>query len=607
MTLRRAGRVTGCLAAFVLAIALTVAGSSSAAMRRERSASSGSKVVTATFAQLPGNLMNYIFPFIPGADDTLSNATQFSNAVYPPLYWYGAPGKVGVNQSLSVANLPVITYSGNKTVATVTLKPWKWSNGQPITTRDVSFWYDIMTAEKVKWPFYIKGEFPDNVGKFSVVSPSKFVVTFKGHYGELYTQDELSQLEPIPQKVWDKTSSSGKVGNYDETPAGARAVYQYLNAQSLDLRTYATNPLWQVVDGAWKIQSFTPSTTAVTLVRNRNYSGSATGTVTQLKFLQFTSSESEFADLLSGSIDFGYLPTDDIPQISRLEQEGYEVVGWPAWGFTFAPLNFSSETAGPLFKQLYIRQALQYEINQPLDIKSILDGYGYTTNGPAPAEPASQFVSKQQASQPYPYNPAKAKALLQSHGWRIAPNGADVCVRPGSGTSECGSGIAKGKHLAFKMSYASGIPFIESEVEAFKSDLTGIGVDLSLAGEPFAQDFSQWAACSSASCWQSLYWSSPGWIYNDNVNAPFGDVLFDSTGASNGGQYNSAEADKLLDAVHSGSLPALYAYENYISKDLPVLWFPNTDQEIAVIKKSMTGALPLDPDQNIYPQDWSFR
>ena len=35
----------------------------------------------------------------------------------------------------------------------------------------------------------------------------------------------LSTIPLLPQHAWDKTSVTGKVGNYDQTTAGAKAVY----------------------------------------------------------------------------------------------------------------------------------------------------------------------------------------------------------------------------------------------------------------------------------------------------------------------------------------------------------------------------------------------
>jgi hypothetical protein len=54
----------------------------------------------------------------------------------------------------------------------------------------------------------------------------------------------------------DKTSASGKVGSYDTTTAGAKAVFAFLTAQSKDVSSYGSNPLWKVVDGPWKLVSY---------------------------------------------------------------------------------------------------------------------------------------------------------------------------------------------------------------------------------------------------------------------------------------------------------------------------------------------------------------
>ena len=42
---------------------------------------------------------------------------------------------------------------------------------------------------------------------------------------------------PVLQHAWDKTSATGKVGNYDETTAGAKSVFDFLNSRpSLSVR-----------------------------------------------------------------------------------------------------------------------------------------------------------------------------------------------------------------------------------------------------------------------------------------------------------------------------------------------------------------------------------
>ena len=136
------------------------------------------------------------------------------------------------------------------------------------------FWFNLLKANKTEWAAYSPGQFPDNVTSIKVLNPYELQMNAQQAYAPtFFTGDELSQITPIPQHVWDKTSASGKVGNYDQTTAGAKAVHESsCNAQSKDLKTYATNPLWKTVDGPFKLTGYTLNG-QVTFMPNKNYSG----------------------------------------------------------------------------------------------------------------------------------------------------------------------------------------------------------------------------------------------------------------------------------------------------------------------------------------------
>ena len=40
-------------------------------------------------------------------------------------------------------------------------------------------------------------------------------------------------------------------------------IFNFLTAQAKSLSTYATNPLWQVVDGPYKLTAYNPTTRRV--------------------------------------------------------------------------------------------------------------------------------------------------------------------------------------------------------------------------------------------------------------------------------------------------------------------------------------------------------
>ena len=107
------------------------------------------------------------------------------------------------------------------------------------------------------WIAYVPGLFPDDVASVQTPDPHTIVLNLTQSYNPtFFTDDVLSEIPLLPQHAWDKTSATGKVGNYDETTAGAKAVYAFLQKQGGDMATFATNPLWKVVDGPWKLSAF---------------------------------------------------------------------------------------------------------------------------------------------------------------------------------------------------------------------------------------------------------------------------------------------------------------------------------------------------------------
>jgi peptide/nickel transport system substrate-binding protein len=558
---------------------------------------------TATIAQSPGSDFNYIFPLLNLQNDIGANIETSEYLMWRPLYWFGGPNSVGLNDAESLAQPAQVTKQGSNTLATITLKPYRWSNGTAVTSRDVQFWFNLLKADTGQWWGYVPGQIPDNVLQFKTISSTQFSLLFKGTYSAAWLYNELSQLIPIPQHAWDKESASGKVGNYDMTTAGAKAVDKFMLAQNADLSSYATNPLWQVVDGPWKITSFTASTGDVSYVRNTKYSGPATGSIRVLKVLDFTSDTAEFDSLLSsGGISYGYVPYNDAAEISRVEGDGYAVQPWPAWGITYLSLNYGSPQVGSVFKQLYVRQAMQHLINQGGYISQFLQGYGNPTYGPVPLEPKSNFLTTQQQQNPYPYNPPDALTLLKSHGWKVVPNGVSSCIKPGSGPADCGAGIAAGTKLEFNLVYATGTQAGTEEDAALQSSFEQAGIKVNLSGSSFNNVVGDDIPCSKANCWQMDYYNQ-GWFFDPGVNDPDGTVIFQP---SAGGSYTDSTANSLMNKLASGGLPALDRYENYIAQQLPVLWMPEFDYQISAVNSKLKGVFPQDPDTNVYPENWYY-
>jgi len=585
------------LVAAIGCVVLVVAGGTGAAVR-------GAAKTTAVFAELPGEPTFYIFPLTPMTNYNGQNDGQFQDLMYRPLYWFGAGAKPVLNEPISLAYPPTYTHGGR--VAVVRLKSYRWSDGAPVTSRDVVFWMNLLKVAKNNWAGYVPGEFPDNVVKVTASGPRTVVFTFDRVYNpDWILYNELSQVSPMPQHAWDKTSSSGRVGNYDLTAKGAKAVYAYLLHEGNTISTYATNPLWKVVDGPWTIKTF-ETNNYVELVPNRHYSGADKPHLSMFVMQPFTSDAAEFNDLLAGgNIDFGYMPAQDIPQISRLKARGYEVHPSDSWSINYTVLNYNNPTVGPIFRQLYVRQAMQHLIDQQTYVKAAFGGYGAPTYGPVPFKPDNPFLTPFVKSIPYKYSPSTAASLLRSHGWKLHPNGASTCVSPGAGGGHCGAGIAAGAQLSFRLEYASGISSLERWIQGLQSAFSSVGLKIQLVPEPLSTLNANEVACkpSQSKCKWQMVQGDLAWTFQPDYY-PEGSLIFSTGAGSNAGQYSNATADRLIRATHVSRSPAaMAAYENYLAKQLPVLWTPKPES-LWVIRSSLKGTHPEDPLGSLYPEDW---
>ncbi|NNN03137.1 MAG: ABC transporter substrate-binding protein [Acidimicrobiaceae bacterium] len=595
----RRSRSFGAAALTAATLALGSAGTFSAGVAH--AASSGNVI----FALPPAVVPNYIFPIMSGTYYSNVNLYQFQALMYRPLYWFGQGTQPSFNESLSLANAPVYT-NGGKTV-TISMKKYAWGDGKPVTSEDVIFFMQMLKAETSIWPVYVPGEFPDNV--VSMSAPNASTVVF--HLDKAYSQtwflyNELSQITPLPQHAWDKESAAGAVGNYTATPAGAKAVFNYITKQAQNPSAYATNPMWAVVDGPFKLKTFDSTTGTTVFVPNAKYSGPVKASYSSLTLEPFTTDTAEFNALRSGAVTYGYTPPQDSSQIPVIASQGYTSSPWIGWSINYFPMNFNNPTVGSIFRQLYFRQAFQELVNQPVDIKKALYGYGYPTYGPVPIQPKNNLSTPQEANNPYPYNPAKSVALLRAHGWSVQPGGTTTCAKPGSAMGDCGTGITKGEKMVFNLQYNNGFTYVSQFMQQMKSDLAKYdGIQLNLTTAPFNTVLANAVPCKGKTCtWQMENWGQ-GWSYGPDYY-PTGESIFETGSNINEGSYSNPVNDANINATHVvSSTSALYKYENYLALQLPDVWQPDPDFQISEISNKLSG-VSQSSLLNFTPEFWKL-
>jgi peptide/nickel transport system substrate-binding protein len=626
----RAARVVAAGAGALLAVGIAAC-SSSTGSGPSSSASAASTAAaapggTARVALPMGVTLNYIWPYVPQTNAANEyNAQGFQMLLYRPLYMFGNNGSsVAVNYPLSVANAPVYS-NGGKTV-TITMKGWKWSNGESVNASDVVFWLNMMRAEPHNYYGYVPGLLPDNLASYRATGPNTVVLNIKSAVSSIwFTYNQLAEITPMPA-AWDVRSGGAKAGSggcATDTAADkwakCTAVYNFMSGQAKNAKTYASNPLWGVVDGPWRLWSFSTATSGpvTSFVPNAAYSGNPKPQLAKFTYYAYTNATAEYTALKAGGLDVGYAPYQDLAAVSGGQVlpstnplgSGYTLAANYAFGIEYLPMNFNNPTVGPVFKQLYVRQALQETVDQEGMVKAIQRGYGYPTSGGVPSQPSNQWAPAIQNSNggqgPYPFSVANATSLLTEHGWKEV-GGVMTCQAPGPSGTECGPGVAAGTRLALTVDYATGVANFQSEVALLKSDMAQAGIELSLVPRSFDTILGEAAPCKPAQArckWQILNFG--GWNFNGPGFEPTGQPLFATGASSNAGGYSDPEEDRLINLTHrSDSLTVFQQYATYTADQLPFIWMPGFYTVQAVSGKLANVA--FNPLFTQLPEYWYF-
>ena len=554
---------------------------------------------------LPANFTpNWILP-VGTAAHLNTNNISISASLWEPLVAYdGSTGSIGWNKGASIAS--AVDFAPDGKSVQITLGNRHWSDGQPVTSRDVQFWFNLVKANKGQWANYNPGQAPDNWTSLKVTDATHFTITFDKSYNDQWMlANELSMITPLPQHVWDKTSASAAVSNADLTTAGAKQVWNFLNTAAKNISGYATDPLWKTVSGPYTIKSFATSGQVV-LSANTKYDGGDKANIATVNLLPFTTTTAEENALRAGEVDYGYIDSTDLDQKSSFTNEGYTVKPWTGWAITYMPYNFNNPAMGAVFKQLYARQAIQTSIDQQTLSSVVFNGTAVPGYGPIPTAESSQFVSPVQKNNPYPFSTTKAKALLTSHGW-TEQNGTMVCTDAGTAATQCGAGVAKGTKFQMQVLSQSGSTVTDNMMSAIQSSLAETGIDFTIKSAPVNSVLSQTPQCTSTQqiCnWQLSFFGTAGSWYFPAF--PTGDSLFQSSGGSNFGSYSNPKLDSLISAsTTSNSSTAVQAYSAAAAQDLPVIWLPEPDYQVSVIKNGL-GGFAQDSLANFHPAMWKW-
>jgi len=619
---RRRWRVAGGLSALaVVGLVATACGSSHTSTPTTTNSVKGA---TASLPIISGTGANCMLPFETTKCYSVANYQDFQYLLVRPLYMFGGNSNTSttVDEAGSPAELPVFSNNGQTMV--INLKPsWKWSNGQPVDAKDLMFFLNMLEAEKANYAGYTPGLMPDNMTSYKMTGPDQVTINLNKTYSSIwFTYNQLATVYPFPL-TWDTTSTTGAADSGGcladsaaDKWAKCIAVWKFLDTQNTATSTYATNPLWQVVDGPYKLTSYNVNGN-MSFVPNPAYSGTPTAQVA-LKFSEYTSDTAVFTALKSGALsasgpNAGVTPSDlplatpgsPVPPSNPLASSGYTIDGAYQFGIGYAYINFNNPTYGPILQQLYFRQAMMMLNDQVGMSKAAARGYWLPTTAGVPQQPpGSQWISpvmKENGAQgPYPYNVAKAKALLAAHGWKVV-GGVLTCE-----SSACGTGVKVGAQAKFSILYTSGISTQAAVTSVLKSGFNAAGIQLTVVPTTFDTLLTYTVPCkpTQAAC---AKWTLPYlgvWLFNGPGYEPTGEPLYQSGVSNNSGSYADPKMDALIKGTQSSSsMTAFYNYADYNAAQVPDLFLPWQTTQVAVSNNLHNAT--WNPYLTWFPEYWT--
>jgi peptide/nickel transport system substrate-binding protein len=481
--MRRTIRAGAVLAAGLLAAALAACGGSSPS---SGSGSASGPTGTLTISNEQGTLWTCSFnPFNPS---NLAQGVTFGQ-VYEPLAF--------VNTLQSGKATPWLATAwawgaGNKTLTFTIRNGVKWNDGTPMTAADVAFTFNLMK----KFPTL------DLDSAWSVLSSvtqqgNKVVMTFK-NAAVPYFYYIADQTPIVPQHIW--STIANPVSYADAKPVGTGA--------------FTVNPC---------------SAQNITYVANPHYWQPGEPKVAKVLYPAFTSNDPANTYLATGQAQWGsqFIPNINSFYTSKSPDNHY-------WFPPIANVTLIPNLTVPGLNNVAVRQAMAYAIDR--NKVSQIGEYGYEPPANQTGIVTPTFTSWEDTSAAsqynYTYNPAKAKQVLTSAGFKMGSNG--IFVSP------------SGKPLSFSVINIGGYSDWVASMQVIQQDLKAVGIQITpdnLSQNDFLSrlyngDYQ--LAYNNQQGGPSPYYEYRQWLYSAN-SAPIG-----KQASSNWERYSNPATDQLI-------------------------------------------------------------
>jgi peptide/nickel transport system substrate-binding protein len=384
-----------------------------------------------------------------------------------------------VSEVPSVANGDVKTIDANHMDITIKLKSGlKWSDGQPLTTKDLHFTIDAVCDPATGAAYQIGY---DHIATIEDKSDTVEV----WHFGPDPTGKRCGgAMKPTDSGIYAPyISDFGGTGGGGLTPVPEHVLGTIKHADWATSDYFTKLPT--VTSGPYMVQNFTPGPAAqVVMVPNPNYAAGRSGApffnhgpyLDKLIYKIYGDKPSQIAGLKSGDTDLGLdLIAKDLPSLTGIN--GYTTVNTTGLLDEFLSMNVGKHPNGTpsIFNgDKALRQAVDLAIDKNAINTSLVGGIGKPMNGPFVSALSPYYDT---SIPPFQRDVAKANSLLDADGWTKAADGTRS---------------KNGVKLAWVISTTSGNSQRAAEEEQLIKSWSDIGATVTTKNWPAGQFFNDY-------------------------------------------------------------------------------------------------------------------
>jgi peptide/nickel transport system substrate-binding protein len=325
---------------------------------------------------------------------------------------------------------------------TLKLKPGlKWGDGVPVTTKDLEFTWKVGRDPASGW----SNNNPWNRATSIDIVDDTTAVMHLGGVMVSYNQWDTLLPEHIEAPILAKAAN---VGDYIKQTAFNRAP--------------TTPGLW---DGPYRMTQY-DSGNQVVFEPNENWSGPKPG-FKHIVLRLIDKTPALLANLESGDIDMVNgegvgLTIDQVIALQKKEPDKFTYIFKPALTYEHIDLQIGN----PILNDVRVRRALLYGIDRKTMTSRLFEGKQPVAD--TWVNPLNPMYSPDAAK--YPYEPAKAKALLAEAGWKPGSDG--ICRN------------AKGERLSLELTTTAGNQLRELVEQVLQNQWKTACVEISIKNEP---------------------------------------------------------------------------------------------------------------------------